>query len=105
MGFGEPVIYQECESSRDNRFLAILNATWQSKEFYVVDYTREKPATDDLKSTIYWNHLVTTDDTGEASLEFFSSDMTGDFLIHVAGFSKAGPLHGSGSFVVTRDEN
>jgi hypothetical protein len=41
----------------------------------------------DFRSTLYWNPSVLTDATGKAEVEFFTSDLEGEFVISVRGLS------------------
>ena len=47
----------------------------KEREFYSPKYLPTAPITStDLRTTIYWNPKVITDDKGNASFEFFDAD-------------------------------
>ena len=65
------------------------------KTFYLPRYIgprANQPARDDLRSTIYWNPNVTTDKSGNASLEFYNADGLGTYRVTVEGIDKDGNL-------------
>lgn len=54
------------------------------------------PFKNNLKSTIYWNPYLETDEEGRGELNFTLSDASSDFLVIVEGMSKTGePIFGS----------
>ena len=62
--------------------------------FYVPKYNAANASTGgaDLRSTIYWNPAVITDNTGSASFEFFNADGTGIYKAIIQGIDKDGNL-------------
>jgi hypothetical protein len=46
----------------------------------------------DLRSTIYWNPVVLTDKSGNASFEFFNADGTGTYKAVIEGIDKDGNI-------------
>jgi uncharacterized protein YfaS (alpha-2-macroglobulin family) len=48
----------------------------------------------DYRNTLYWNPYIKTDKNGKATMEFYTSDEPGDYLVFVEGFT-AGGLKGS----------
>lgn len=64
-----------------------------AKEFYSPKYVVNKPSNVgiDLRSTIYWNPQVNTDQTtGAASLQFYNADGVGSYRAVVEGIDKTG---------------
>ncbi|WP_162903418.1 hypothetical protein [Taibaiella koreensis] len=94
------VIYRGCEDTSTTRFLYYLNGTWQSKEFYVVDFDRDNISGQEKTSTLFWSHEVHTNAEGEAELSFFTNDLVGHFILHLQGVSSGGPLSGVTTFRV-----
>ena len=41
----------------------------------------------DFRSTIYWNPSLHTDTSGNAVVEFYTSDLDGEFIISVQGMA------------------
>jgi hypothetical protein len=41
----------------------------------------------DFRNTVYWNPVVTTDSNGNASIEFWTSDEEGEYVVVAEGFS------------------
>ncbi|MDZ7633268.1 MAG: hypothetical protein U5L72_02020 [Bacteroidales bacterium] len=44
----------------------------------------------DLRNTLYWNPAVMTDSEGNAEIEFWTSDETGEYMVIVEGFTRDG---------------
>ncbi len=62
-------------------------------DFYSPDYSTDKLLNDripDFRNTLYWNAEMHTDKTGKASMEFYSSDESGEYVITVEGISGDG---------------
>jgi TonB-dependent SusC/RagA subfamily outer membrane receptor len=64
------------------------------RRFYAPDY--DNPATNkqlaDLRTTIYWNPNIITDENGKASIDFFNADGTGNYKIITEGLDIDGKL-------------
>ena len=46
----------------------------------------------DSRTTLYWNPKVTTDDTGHASVTFYSSDVSKQYLVTIEGIAADGTV-------------
>ena len=46
----------------------------------------------DHRTTLYWNPKVTTDDTGHASITFYSSDVSKQYLVTIEGVTADGTI-------------
>jgi len=44
----------------------------------------------DMRTTLYWNPDVQTNDAGQATIRFFAADRTADYTITIEGISKEG---------------
>jgi len=78
----------------------------QRREFYSPKYETKKQIDGripDQRSLLYWNPSITTDKNDKYQIEFYTSDMDGDFEIVVEGITKGG-LAGSArsSFKVSK---
>ena len=64
------------------------------KQFYQPDYQNAPldAAIDDQRNTLLWNPAVVTDEKGEATLEFYCSDITGTFIGNIEGLDGSGKL-------------
>jgi TonB-dependent SusC/RagA subfamily outer membrane receptor len=64
------------------------------KEFYVPKYDVKKDAhaTPDYRATLYWNPSLTTDENGNATIEFFNSDTAKQIQLSIEGISSNGIL-------------
>ncbi len=103
--FRVEIIYRGCaddlyKEDKPAEFMTHLKATWKNKEFYVrrdgelvVGNTRE--------STLFWSHQIVTNDEGEADAQFYTNSLSGDFTLHLQGFSKKGPFSATQQFFVT----
>ena len=65
-----------------------------TKSYYSPAYSTPKSENSgpDLRSTIYWNPEVLTDDNGEAIISFYTSDKPGNYLIILQGMDYLGRL-------------
>lgn len=77
--------------------------------FYSPQYETEKQRgtrMPDRRNLLYWTPHVTLDENGEHQLEFFTSDLTGNFTIVVEGLTNSGYSGSStGSFAVKQFNN
>lgn len=65
----------------------------KEREFYSPKYLPNAAITSsDLRTTIYWNPKVLTDETGNYNFEFFNSDGKGTYRIVIEGFDKNGHI-------------
>ena len=44
----------------------------------------------DYRTTLYWNPTVKLDDTGQATIEFYTSDAPADYDISIEGVTQTG---------------
>ncbi|HYK77859.1 MAG TPA: TonB-dependent receptor plug domain-containing protein, partial [Daejeonella sp.] len=67
---------------------------YKVKEFYSPNYDDPKTNTKiaDLRSTIYWNPHILTDQSGKASVEFFNADGEGSYVAILEGITAEGKL-------------
>ena len=75
------VFRQEYELLRDNY------------EFYSPDYSTDSLKNNripDFRNTLYWNSDTNTDEKGKATVEFYSSDESADYIITVEGITPDG---------------
>ncbi len=63
-----------------------------AKAFYVPKYDVKLPkhSKPDYRSTLYWNHNITTDANGDASVIFYNSDLAKKIQISIEALSKNG---------------
>ncbi|WP_225871005.1 carboxypeptidase regulatory-like domain-containing protein [Pedobacter frigiditerrae] len=65
----------------------------KEREFYSPKYIPNAiPTSSDLRTTIYWNPKLMTDDNGNISFEFFNADGRGSYRAVVEGFDKNGNI-------------
>jgi len=67
----------------------------KKRDFYVPKYAVAKQApgaANDLRTTIYWNPKIVTDNTGKASFEFYNADGKGNYRVVVEGIDGDGNL-------------
>jgi hypothetical protein len=65
----------------------------QPYTFIAPDYADKQDSlrrTPDLRNTLYWNPSVKTDRNGEAEIEFWTSDIPGNYIINIEGISGTG---------------
>lgn len=64
-------------------------------EFYAPKYdTKEKKESEipDLRTTLYWNPILATDEKGSATFSFYSSDQPGNYFLNIEGILDTGEL-------------
>lgn len=65
----------------------------KEREFYSPKYAPNAPITSsDLRTTIYWNPKLITDEKGNVSVEFYNADGKGTYRAVVEGFDKNGNI-------------
>ncbi|GAB3934778.1 carboxypeptidase-like regulatory domain-containing protein [Mucilaginibacter myungsuensis] len=85
----------------DNVYVPSLNVAHYTprgytptKQFYAPAYdtAAEQSKMSDLRSTIYWDPNVVTDDAGKAKLSFYNADGTGNYRVTLEGIDTHGKL-------------
>ena len=64
-------------------------------EFYAPAYATEKARRSmvpDYRTTLYWNPTVKLDNTGQATVEFYTSDAPADYDITIEGITQTGKI-------------
>ena len=95
------MIYLKPPGSRLSRkrktYQGILNFIYQgydtAREFYAPDYSIPKDnesGQPDERTTLHWAPSVMIGDSGEATLEFYTGDRTGEYTVVVEGLSRSG---------------
>jgi hypothetical protein len=94
------VIYHGCDPPVATNIA--LKGISKPNQFYVQDYDKEPSYEPELGTTVYWNPNVTTNKEGKASFSFFTSDVTGDFIIMAQGVEARTitPLYSTTNFAV-----
>ena len=80
--------------ARDVEFVSPLGYQTPA-EFYAPAYATEKARRSmvpDYRTTLYWNPTVKLDDTGQATVEFYTSDAPADYDISIEGVSRSGKI-------------
>jgi TonB-dependent SusC/RagA subfamily outer membrane receptor len=67
---------------------------YKARTFYSPKYDSPKTNAQfpDLRTTIYWNPFVNTDETGKARFEFFNADTKGTYRVVIEGMDNEGHL-------------
>ena len=68
---------------------------YRERIFYSPRYDQEserQKRIPDFRSTLYWNPNVPIDESGNASMQFYTSDKKGDFLIVLQGINANGEI-------------
>lgn len=83
--------------------LARVKGYYPKKEFYQPDYDKEQDLFPDYRNTLLWAPNIITDENGNATLEFFTSDINSTFYGVVEGISGNGILGKTTfEFIVTK---
>lgn len=65
----------------------------KERSFYMPKYeTAESKATNDYRTTVYWNPDVMLDESGNVSLDFYNADGTGKYKVVVEGQNALGTV-------------
>ncbi|WP_027075400.1 TonB-dependent receptor plug domain-containing protein [Maribacter antarcticus] len=68
---------------------------YKTREFYTPDYVKEDPEKPDYRTTLYWKPELTFNNEGKSTIDFFTGDTTGEFLVKVEGITNDGrPVNG-----------
>jgi len=62
----------------------------KQREFYSPKYTTPNSTSKDLRTTIYWNPRVVTDETGAVTFEFYNAEGKGTYKAVLEGLDKNG---------------
>jgi hypothetical protein len=72
-----------CDPVPSNSFM--VKTINSARDFPLQDYEKEPNSAPEFLSTMYWNPNITTNKAGEASFEFYTSDLKGTFKIIAQG--------------------
>jgi uncharacterized protein YfaS (alpha-2-macroglobulin family) len=65
----------------------------KERKFYAPKYeTDAQKATNDYRTTIYWNPTVELDESGKATLDFYNADGNGKYKVVVEGLDSTGRI-------------
>ncbi|MFS4466310.1 TonB-dependent receptor plug domain-containing protein [Maribacter sp. 2210JD10-5] len=76
---------------------------YKTREFFSPDYSVSRPehVQGDYRTTLHWQPKIKTNENGEAQLEFYTGDSTGEYQIKVEGITFDGsPFSSSNIFTV-----
>jgi hypothetical protein len=76
-------------------FKGTIDGFSTKREFYAPKYDNLQPEDwnlPDLRSVIHWSPSVTTDENGQANIEFYNADNTGDMLVIVEAIAPDGKV-------------
>lgn len=77
----------------DKRNMEVLPAYCFEREFYAPKYDTFEKLNDpvpNLRTTIYWQNDVVTDENGNATIEWYNNDLTGAKVIRIEAFGENG---------------
>lgn len=94
------IIYMGCPQDALTEFMKRFKATYIAKDFYAADYALYPSTEPEILTTIYWNHLLFTDEKGEATVSFYTNDITGRFSCVLQGITNTGVVSGRQYFRV-----
>ncbi len=80
-----------------------LNGFYSGREFYSTDYSGvvSKVYTPDMRTTLHWDPLIKISPSSKSSEEFYTGDITGEFMVIIEGINSDGEvLHKTQTFVV-----
>ena len=83
-----------------------LKGFYKAREFYVPDYSEEKREHErpDYRTTLHWEPNIPLNSGGKATVDFFTGDIPGEYLIRVEGITEDGrPVSGMSRITVEGD--
>jgi hypothetical protein len=80
--------------ANETEVLHKIKGRYYSKDFYIADYAEFNPPDEEKLSTIYWSQQTVTDENGEATISFYTNDLTGVFSVILQGISSKGVISG-----------
>jgi hypothetical protein len=92
----------ELWKGKNKSYEAIIDGIRTPMEFYVEDLSKKEVSGPQYLSTIFWKHAIVTDEKGEASVEFYTGDITGRFRIVVQGITDNDVIYGDRFFEVEK---
>lgn len=97
---GVAFVTYHCAAPSFPPFIKTLEPILGEKSF-PVPYNKEKEMLGSgLQSTIYWQYKLVTDANGDATVTFYTNDLTGKFTCLLQGVSQAGVIQGAASYLV-----
>jgi len=94
--------YHGCRIAQARPNVKVFDGIHYSLEFYPADYAQVNPSQPEYLSTIYWNHLCKIRPGNDATIQFYTSDITGAFKIIVQGVAGKDVVYGEKSFTVSK---
>ncbi len=86
-------LYKKAATNNSNTLFTTAKGFTSYRKFYTPDYSRPVGATmPDLRSTVYWQPNVETDDNGKATLSFYNADNPATYNIIIEGITADGKL-------------
>ncbi len=92
--------YRKLTPNPPSFFTGTLSSAYHApREFYAPrhDASNSKGNLPDVRTTIFWEPMITTDENGEAIIDFYLPDKAGSLLIDVQGLANSG---NSGSYAI-----
>jgi hypothetical protein len=88
------VVYLTLKPGAYNTDVAVINTEisgyYEARLFYSPNYTSLPKTNPDVRTTIHWQPLITTDENGKASVTFYNADPKTTIRVNVQGVSDKG---------------
>jgi hypothetical protein len=100
---GRTVEYKGCASEEKKETNIALDNIFLPQTFYLPNYQQLPKEIKELATTLYWNPNLNTTKEGKALIEFYNSDVKGNFKIIIQGvdIQTLRPLFGQSSYLVS----
>lgn len=102
---GKTIVYRdECKGKTVPQYMQKVKATFYTKEFYVADYAKLNPTDPETNTTLLWQHEIMTDKNGDATLQFYTNDLSGKISCILQGITASNVISGRTSFQITAEQ-
>lgn len=102
---GKRIVYRdECKGKTVPQYMQKVKATFYTKEFYVADYAKLNPPDPETNTTLLWQHEIITDKNGNATLQFYTNDLSGKISCILQGITSNNVISGRTFFQITSEQ-
>jgi hypothetical protein len=102
---GAKFVIYHCAAPTIPSFMKVLDPILDERPFPIPNSNGSNILGSGQQSTVYWNHLLSTNANGETIVTFYTNDLTGNFTCDLQGVSTLGVVSSRGSYAVVTQES